>query len=989
MPLSSPYGQHQNGLSEKTIDLLTRRMRAGLAHSGLTTSFWSSTLIMTADTMNVTPHKALRYDTPYHAHYGYHADMRQFKPLGCRCTVFRPKEILTSKKLTNRGISCVFVGIGTSFGRKCYLAYSKEHNKVYASSNVEFDETFFPMRTKGRRDYGIFDEQEPHGHEISTEAQAIDNVTHIINHLPVENPTWDPKDIYVTPFDRQYQCAIDEQITKLYDQNGHTQTHTTTSSTPSPSAGTKAKILEDNENDNDGEGVPINDEDIVLANDWEKYGDILLDKVSDKQLVEYIIGKDIHMYVPEAYHPKYKVNWKFMLTGYELSRRNDTIASMKVIGSYPAYDGKGDGLDRNSINVSQGKINLRQIIRDNYPSMQRLKDMDQRSNIESTMTGRAVCALINNPITNAMTQLTRGCERKIMQASKAFGAGRLTRKEGHDTAFAACVGTELTETLCDEMEIQMALVSPAPLHYADARKRPDAEKWKSAEKVEIKNCFDNGTFQVCEAKEVPHGTKVMNCVFSYKVKTDSEGNETQCKARLNCDGRYQSESTYSETFAPTSRFTNIRAMCALAAQEDLRLYQFDVKSAFLIPECKEEIYIRLPGQYSLPDGKVLRLRKMLYGLKNSAFAWNEHFTKWMKDHGFTNVDGDGVTFVKIENQRNGSSNKLIVGMHVDDGIVCASSKEIYEKFIVELQRDFVLSSHGKLEWYLGCKIIQDMEKGTVTINQEKYANDVLRRFNMQEAKPVSTPCEAGLHLSGDDCPNKDKRDPEVIRDYQACVGSLMYLSVLTRGDCSFAINQTARFLNNPGPTHVAAVKRILRYIAGTANLGLTYRKSADEQKANKLNASADADHAGADDRRSVSGWCVMLNGAMISWASKRQPVTAISSTESEFYSVSQCAVECVYLRRLMEQIGYMQKSPTLIAQDNMACIYLTQGARMYHKAKHIDTRVYKVRELSSGDNPEVKLWKIDGSDQPSDIFTKALPRASFERHRSKIMGTSI
>ncbi len=173
----------------------------------------------------------------------------------------------------------------------------------------------------------------------------------------------------------------------------------------------------------------------------------------------------------------------------------------------------------------------------------------------------------------------------------------------------------------------------------------------------------------------------------------------------------------------------------------------------------------------------------------------------------------------------------------------------------------------------------------------------------------------------------------MIKDYQACVGSLMYLSVLTRGDCSFAINQTERFLNNPGPTHIADVKRILRYIVGTANLGLTYRKSADGQQTNKLNASADVDHAGADDRRSVSGWCVMLNGAMISWASKRQPVTVISSTESEFYSVSQCAVECVYLRRIMEQIGYTQSSPTPIAQDNITCIYLTQGARMYHKAK--------------------------------------------------------
>jgi hypothetical protein len=85
-----------------------------------------------------------------------------------------------------------------------------------------------------------------------------------------------------------------------------------------------------------------------------------------------------------------------------------------------------------------------------------------------------------------------------MQARKAFGVGRLTRKEGHDTTFAACVGTDLTETLCDEMEIEMTLVSPAPLYYADAHRRPDTEKWKSAEKVEFKNCFDNDTFEICE-----------------------------------------------------------------------------------------------------------------------------------------------------------------------------------------------------------------------------------------------------------------------------------------------------------------------------------------------------------------------------------------------------------------------------------------------------------------------------------------------------------
>ena len=147
---------------------------------------------------------------------------------------------------------------------------------------------------------------------------------------------------------------------------------------------------------------------------------------------------------------------------------------------------------------------------------------------------------------------------------------------------------------------------------------------------------------------------------------------------------------------------------------------------------------------------------------------------------------------------------------------------------------------------------------------------------------------------------------------------------------------------------------------------------------NQLSASADADHAGADDRRSVSGWAIMLAGAMIAWSSKRQPVAAISSTESEFYSVSQCALDCVYLRRILELLGYEETAPTFIAQDNNACIFLVKGTGMYARAKHIDTRVHWVRELASSDNSEVKLYKIAGEYQPAYIFTKGLPRVAFQ-----------
>jgi len=237
--------------------------------------------------------------------------------------------------------------------------------------------------------------------------------------------------------------------------------------------------------------------------------------------------------------------------------------------------------------------------------------------------------------------------------------------------------------------------------------------------VEIKNCFDNGTFQICNETEVPEGVKVMSCVLSYKAKTDSRGREVRCKARLNCDGRYQCESTYTDTFAPTSRFSTLRAMCAIAAQEDMKLYQFDVKSAFLIPECKEEIFIQLPGEYKLPRGKVIRLKKMLYGLKNSAAAWSDHINAWMDKHGFTNVDGDGVTFVKTVRNESGKESKIMIGLHVDDGIVCTNDDKLYEQLISDLKEDYELSSYGELEYYLGCKVVQDLARSSAGSERER------------------------------------------------------------------------------------------------------------------------------------------------------------------------------------------------------------------------------------------------------------------------------
>ena len=168
---------------------------------------------------------------------------------------------------------------------------------------------------------------------------------------------------------------------------------------------------------------------------------------------------------------------------------------------------------------------------------------------------------------------------------------------------------------------------------------------------------------------------------------------------------------------------------------------------------------------------------------------------------------------------------------------------------------------------------------------------------MSDANPVSTPCESNLHLQASGSPLLNERDHQV-RDYPQAVGSCMFLTVFTRGGCTFAVNQCARFMSNPGPTHVAAIRRVLRHLAGTRSLGITYRRSAGTE-ANQLWATADADHAGAHGGRSVSGWAFFLVGVMVNWASKRQPETAISTTESEFNDVLLCGLDCVYLHRMM------------------------------------------------------------------------------------------
>ena len=443
----------------------------------------------------------------------------------------------------------------------------------------------------------------------------------------------------------------------------------------------------------------------------------------------------------------------------------------------------------------------------------------------------------------------------------------------------------------------------------------------------------------------------------------------------------QTEDEYSTTYAPTSHFTAICTIISIATQEQMMLKHWDITAAFMTANIDTEIYMDLPPGYALPPGKSILLAKSLYGLRQLPGLFHNMLERWLLDYSFEPVGADQVIF-KLSR----GSKKVLLSLYVDDRLCSTNSNSLYNTFLADLSKKFALSDQGDLSWYLGVGINHNLETGVTTLSQQQFVETILERFSMEGCKPISTPAEPHSHLLVADCPAVP--DKEAVRKYQQIVGSLMYLAVFTRPDIAYAVNQCAKFMSNPGPTHMLAAKRIIKYLAGTKDRKLTYTRTTDPALANVLTCYADADHAGdPDSRRSVTGFVTTLNGGAVSWQSVRQQVVALSSAEAEFYAASVAGTDVQYMRRLLEELDHPQFAPMLMHEDNMACIVMSESAAMYHKARHIDTRVYHLRELCK--NGEMKLVKVESAKQTADSLTKGTLRPLFVEHLRGMLGMEM
>lgn len=491
------------------------------------------------------------------------------------------------------------------------------------------------------------------------------------------------------------------------------------------------------------------------------------------------------------------------------------------------------------------------------------------------------------------------------------------------------------------------------------------EFWINAMQEELEQFKRN---EVWELVPRPEGTNVIGTKWIFKNKTNEEGVITRNKARLVAQGYTQIEGVdFDETFAPVARLESIRLLLGVACILKFKLYQMDVKSAFLNGYLNEEAYVEQPKGFVDPThpDHVYRLKKALYGLKQAPRAWYERLTEFLTQQGYRKGGIDKTLFVKQD-----AENLMIAQIYVDDIVFGGMSNEMLRHFVQQMQSEFEMSLVGELTYFLGLQVKQ-MED-SIFLSQSKYAKNIVKKFGMENASHKRTPAPTHLKLS------KDEAGTSVDQSlYRSMIGSLLYLTA-SRPDITYAVGVCARYQANPKISHLNQVKRILKYVNGTSDYGIMYCHCSDSM----LVGYCDADWAGsADDRKSTSGGCFYLGNNLISWFSKKQNCVSLSTAEAEYIAAGSSCSQLVWMKQMLKEYNVEQDVMTLYC-DNMSAINISKNPVQHSRTKHIDIRHHYIRDLV--DDKVITLKHVDTEEQIADIFTKALDANQFEKLRGKL-----
>ncbi|RVW37994.1 Retrovirus-related Pol polyprotein from transposon TNT 1-94 [Vitis vinifera] len=428
------------------------------------------------------------------------------------------------------------------------------------------------------------------------------------------------------------------------------------------------------------------------------------------------------------------------------------------------------------------------------------------------------------------------------------------------------------------------------------------------------NCWRQAMQEEIPALEGPPTIVPLGCKWVYSVKVRFDGSLDCYKARLVALGNNQKYGVnYEETFAPVAKMTTVRTILALTVSSDWPLHQMDVKNVFLHGDLKECIYMKPPsGLFPSPTSHVYM----------------------------------GI---------------VVLLVYVDDIVITGSDFALLGQLKTHLSESFHMKDLGSLTYFLGLEVHHS--PSGISLNQHKYASDLVATASLQVATSVDTPMELNVKLR--------KEEGDLLADpslYRKLVGSLVYLTI-TRPNISFVVQQVSQFLQTPRHLHLVVVRRIIRYVQGTSTRGLFFPAG----NSTRFVAYSDANWAGcADTHCSITGWCVFLGDALISWKSKKQDRVSKSSTESEYRAMSLTYSEIIWLRGLLAELDFSETDPTPLHADNTSVIQITANPIYHERTKHIEVDCHSIHEAFEAH--VITLPQISTNLQIANIFTKALPR---------------
>nr|GEU76001.1 putative ribonuclease H-like domain-containing protein [Tanacetum cinerariifolium] len=427
---------------------------------------------------------------------------------------------------------------------------------------------------------------------------------------------------------------------------------------------------------------------------------------------------------------------------------------------------------------------------------------------------------------------------------------------------------------------------------------------------------------VWELIDRPLCKNVINMKWLCKNKRDEENTVIRNKSHLVANGYAQKEGVdFEESFALVPRLEDVWLFIAYAARKSFTVYQMDIKIAFLYSPLKEEVYVNQPDGFVDPYhlDKVYRLKKALYGLKQAPRVWYDELSNFLVSKGFSKGSIDPTMFITKHR-----GDILLVQIYIHQS---------------------------------PCGIF---------INQDKYAQEILIKHGMTSCDSVCTPM-ATKHLDAD-----LSGTPVDQTKYRSMVEALMYLTA-SRPDLMHATCYCALYQAKLTKKHLTTVKRIFRYLKDTIHMGLWYPKDTGFE----LTTFLDLDHAGClDSRQSTSGGIQFLGGdKLVSWSSKKQDCTSMSSAEAEYVSLSACCAQILWMRTLLTYYGFhFNKIPMYC--DSKATIAISYNPVQHSRTKHIDVRYHFIKE--NVEKGIVELFFVGTEYQLANLFTKALPEERFK-----------